>query len=273
MDLPGDGAPGVPESRQQNCTITLNREEMPMQPDSKKFCEAIGLETPLIGFYDAPDPAAFEPLVFPKPGSHVCVFAFYSRWLKGETLHVTGEHHGCGGAGRYWCGIEPRNREDMITFLVDEEGLRSSRKIMGQWLDRQETYSPQYDHLFVGPLKPSQYQYLKSITFYITPDQLGMLMLGAYYHHVPGDPSPVLAPFGSGCMQIVPGIEHTDIPQAVVGATDIAMRQFLPPDRIAFTVNKPMFEQICYLDDRSFLSKQFWKNLKKARSVQSANAE
>jgi hypothetical protein len=55
--------------------------------------------------------------------------------------------------------------------------------------------------------------------------------------------------------------------QAIIGGTDIAARQFLPPDILAFTVTKPMFRQLCNLDERSFLYKQFLKDLKKARGL------
>jgi hypothetical protein len=58
-----------------------------MQPDPANLLKHIGLMTPLIGFYDAPEVSPFEPLVSPKPGGHVCTFAFYKAWHKGKTLH------------------------------------------------------------------------------------------------------------------------------------------------------------------------------------------
>lgn len=60
------------------------------------------------------------------------------------------------------------------------------------------------------------------------------------------------------------------IPQAIIGATDIAMRKHLPPDVVAFSVTKHMFEQLCKLDESSFLYKPFWNNLRKARGGQVA---
>jgi len=92
-------------------------------------------------------------------------------------------------------------------------------------------------------------------------------MLGAQYNSAPGDPPAVIAPFGSGCMELVPLFEDLNIPQAMIGATDIAMRQSLPPDILAFTVTKPLFKQLCELDKGSFLYKPFWKNLRKARGL------
>ena len=50
-----------------------------------------------------------------------------------------------------------------------------------------------------------------------------------------------------------------------MGSTDIAMRHVLPADLLAFTVTQPMFEQLCALDEHSFLGKGFLKRLKKAR--------
>jgi hypothetical protein len=236
-----------------------------MQPDPTNLLEKIGLDTLLIGFYDAPDPSPFAPLVRPGPGKRQCVFACYNRWMDGATLHITKENYGCGGAGHWLCGIESRSREDFVAFLVDGEGLKSSHDLMNQWLGHSKPYEQEYPNILIGPLQEDQYEHLRSITFYVNPDQLSVLILGAQYNNAPGDPPPVIAPFGSGCSQLIPLFDDLDVPQAIIGATDIAMRQFLPPDILAFTVTKPLFEQLCALDERSFLYKPFWQRLRKAR--------
>ena len=123
-------------------------------------------------------------------------------------------------------------------------------------------YSP-----LIGALKVDQYEYLKTITFYVNPDQLSALMIASQYNNAPGGPPAVILPFGSGCMELLPLFEDLNIPQAMIGATDIAMRQYLPPDILAFTVTKPMFQQLCELDEHSFLYKSFWEDLRKARGV------
>jgi hypothetical protein len=243
-----------------------------MQPDPSNLIERTGLTTPLIGFYDAPDPAPFAPLATPGPGKPTCVFGFYRQWLKGKTLHITARNFGCGGAGHWLCNVSSRSREGFVRFLVDDEGLKSSHSLMSQWLDHHTSYQQEYPHILIGPLQEDQYRYLKSITFYVDPDQLSLIMLGAQYHHAPGDPPPVVARFGSGCMQQVVLFDDLSIPQAIVGATDIAMRQYLPPDVLAFTVTKPMFEQLCALDEDSFLYKPFWGRLTKARRGSTSRA-
>lgn len=234
------------------------------QPDPSHLLKRIDLTTPLIGFYDAPHPKHFEPLVTPEPGD--CVFSFYKNWIEGETLHITKKHYGCGGAGRWMCGIETRSKKDFIKFLADEEGLKASPELMEKWIDSSTLYQATYPHLLVGPLKEDQWKYAKSITFFVNPDQLSTLMIGAQYCSAPDDPPPVIAPFGSGCMELLP-FKNLKIPQAAIGATDIAMRKHLPPDILAFTVTKPMFERLCGLDERSFLYKPFLQNLRKARAL------
>lgn len=235
-----------------------------MQPNPSDLCKRIDLKIPLIGFYDAPDPILFEPLIKPEPGD--CVFAFYEKWAEGITLHITKEHYGCGGAGRWMCGVETRSRKDFISFLVDGEGLKASHELMEKWIDESKPYKYIFPHILIGPLKEDQWGYAKSITFFVNPDQLSTLAIGAQYNSAPGDPPPVIAPFGSGCMQLLP-FEDLTFPQASIGTTDIAMRQHISPDILAFTVTKSMFKQLCELDERSFLYKPFLRNLRKARGL------
>jgi len=236
-----------------------------MQPDPANLLKIIGITTPLIGFYDAPDTSPFEPLVRPKPGKRACVFAFYKQWLKGKTLHITEDNAGCGGACHWLFNQETRSREDFVEFLADEEGLKASHELMNKWLDHSKPYKPDNPNILIGPLNVEQYMYLKTITFYVNPDQLSALILGAHYNNALGDPTAIIVPFGSGCMELLPLFEDLNIPQAMIGATDIAMRQHLPPNILAFTVTKPMFQQLCELDEHSFLYKPFWNNLRKAR--------
>jgi hypothetical protein len=238
-----------------------------MQPDPTNLLKRVDLTIPLIGFYDAPDASPFKPLVKPERGEHTCIFMFYEEWLKGKTLRITKDNFGCGGAGHWLCGVMARPREEFVKFLVDEEGLKSSRDLMNQWLDHHRAFRQEHPNILIGPLRQDQYTYLKTITFYVRPDQLSVLMLGAQYNSAPGDPPAVIAPFGSGCMELVPLFEDLNIPQAMIGATDIAMRQCLPPDILAFTVTKPLFKQLCELNEGSFLYKPFWNNLRKARGL------
>lgn len=234
------------------------------QPNPDRLKKRLDIKTPIIGFYDAPDPVLFEPLVAPE--GRACVYSFFRDWQKGKTLHVTRDRYGCGGAGHWMWGLQMRPKKEFIEFLVDEEGLKASHALMEKWIAVRERYKADYPHLFLGPVKVEAWAYAKTITFFVNPDQLSALTIGAQYHSAPGDPPPVIAPFGSGCSQFQP-FRDINIAQASIGATDIAMRQHLPPDILTLTVTKPMFKQLCALDERSFLYKPFLQRLRKARGL------
>ena len=230
------------------------------QPDPSYLLEKTGIKFHPLGFYDVPEYSAFEPVV----ETSACVFAYFKQWQKGKSLVLNKEQYGCPGAGKWLCSVQTRSREDYIRFLADEEGLKANHELMGLWLDEEKPYEQQYAHLVIGSLRPEQYEYLRSVSFFVNPDQLSILAIGAQLYSKPGE-SPVIAPFGSGCMQLVSLFKDLNEPQAIVGATDMAMRKYLPPDILAFTVTRPMFEQLCSLDNKSYLEKRFLSDLKKAR--------
>ena len=234
-----------------------------MQPDVSPILERLSIREPLIGFYDAPDPAPFEPLVVPK--GRACVFKSLADWRQGKTLHLTKEKHGCGAM--HLLGVGERSREDLVEFLCDEEGLKASHELMNLWLDSAPHYEPRHDHLLIGPMRPDQYPYLRSLTFYVNPDQLSVLSAGAIYYSHPDDVTPLIARFGSGCMQLAPLFDDLEAPQALVGALDQAARAELDPCTLAFTVTKPMVELLCLwaADSHSSLYNRFLDTLLRAR--------
>jgi hypothetical protein len=149
-----------------------------VQPDPTTILATLNIGEPLIVLYDAPDPAPFAPLIEPA-AARECVFASYRAWHKGQTLHITADNHGCGAP--QLLDVQTRSRGEMIAFLVDEEGLRASRELMGAWLDGGAAFAPRNGHLLIGPLEADQYTYLRSATFYVNADQLAVLVTGASY--------------------------------------------------------------------------------------------
>jgi len=237
-----------------------------MLPVADHLIEKLELKIPLMGVYDAPDPQPFEPLVEPTPGKNICLFNFFRDWLAGKTLRLIRENSGCGGCAYWIFGKQGRDRESFVKFLAETEGLKDSKEVMNRWLDTNKPYSPAHHNILIGPLRREYEDYLKSIIFFVNPDQLSTIITGAQYYSAPDDPlPPVISPFGSGCMQILPLFKDLDYPQGIIGTTDIAMRQYIDPEILAFTVTLPMYRQLCQLDERSFLYKPFLKNLKKNR--------
>jgi hypothetical protein len=237
-----------------------------VQPDPSFLLEQLNLTIPPTGLYDAPDPAVFAPLAAPNPDAKrgECLFSHFADWQKGTTVRLTAANFGCGGAGGSLCGVQRADRAGFIHFLAIDEGLKASEELMGRWIDARVNFAPAQGHVLVGPLKADQYEYLKTVTFWVKPDQLAALVLAAQYRNAPGDPPATVAGFSSGCGQLA-AFDDLSVPQAQVGATDIAMRQWLPADVLAFTVTKPLFEQFCLFAQGSFLTKPFLSRLKKAR--------
>jgi hypothetical protein len=234
-----------------------------MKPDAANLLGIAGIKTPLVGFYDVPNPEPFEPFCTPKR----CIFACYENWAKGESICISEGNCSCRGGGYWIGGVEFATRDNFAKGLNEREGFKSSHELMKQWLDNQKPYKIEHGYVVIGPLRDEQYDYLRTVTFFVNPDQLSLLLLGTEYHNASVNIHPTFTAFGSGCGQLAAlfGNVDPDIPKAIIGATDIAMREHLPPNILALTVSKPMYEQLCELEENSFLYKAFWKRLKKAR--------
>jgi hypothetical protein len=235
-----------------------------MKPDPTKLLEIADIKFPLIGFYDVPDPKPFEPFCTPKR----CIFSCYENWAKGESICISEGKCSCRGGGYWIGGVEFTTRDNFAKGLNEREGFKSSHELMKRWLDNQKPYKIEHGYVVIGPLRDEQYEFLKTITFFINPDQLSLLLLGTEYQNASVNVNPTFTAFGSGCGQLAALFGNhvdSDIPKAIIGATDIAMREHLPPDILALTVNKPMYRQLCELNENSFLYKPFWKTLRKAR--------
>ena len=234
-----------------------------MSLNLEELCRLMEIDTRPIGVYDAPEPAAFAPVVSLRR----CVFDHYNDWQNGETLEVSGRSRGCPGCGYWMRGVQGfSSKQAFVKFLFEKEGLRASSELMEAWLDATQPYRSVHGHVMIGPIRDEMTEYLKTVTFYVNPDQMSVLMHGAAHHAHPDDPLPVLAPFGSGCGQMLALFPDLSEPQSIIGATDLAMRGMLPADRLAFTVTVPMLNRMLSLDpQRSFLGKPFLRKLREAR--------
>jgi hypothetical protein len=235
-----------------------------MKVSPNNLLNIAGITIPLIGYYDTPDINPFKPFTKPKD----CIFSCYENWLKGESIVLSEDNVGsisCPGAGYWSCGVESVPRTEVAYYLGEIEGLKSSADKMAQWLKTQPVYKKEHAYIVIGPLHNDQYEYLKTVTFFVNADQLSFLITGAEYHNAAAEHHPVTAAYGTGCRQLSLLVEEAGVPKALIGATDIAMRKYLPSDILAFTVNKTMFEQLCQLGENSFLYKNFWNGLRESR--------
>ncbi len=237
----------------------------------RRLTDRLRLTTPLLGLYDARPSAAFAPLVEPKGSA--CCFAYYRQWLDGQTLVFVKGGRGCQGAYRAF-GLEKRYPAYMAHFLTDGvgapkgEGLKADPSLAQRYLDQAQPPHVLSGSVLVGPLRLSEWDSLRSVTFLIDPDRLSALMTLAGYWSAQTE---VVAPFGSGCSFLWRALgEAGGQDKAVLGATDLAMRRYLPPDLVTFTVSPARFERMLTFPDHSFLFRTWWNQLMDSRGHASA---
>ncbi len=229
-----------------------------------ELLEAIGVCENPICVYDAPCSSEFQPVSKLKR----CIFQHYEDWQNGWHAALSKTVKCCPGCGHWLLGMDTfPSREVFAKFLAVKEGLFESCELAEELLTVRKRYHPENDCLYIGPEVSGMEEFLKTVSFFVTADQLSFLSLGATYHASPSDTGPILAPFGSGCGQMLAMFPDVHMPLAIIGATDIAMRSYIPAEKLMFTVTRPMLERLLSIDpEQSFLGKSFSAKLKKARS-------
>jgi Uncharacterised ArCR, COG2043 len=223
--------------------------------------DRLRLTAPLIAVYDAPPSDAFAPLV--EAAGTSCCFAYYQRWLDGETLVLRKGGEGCQGASRA-LGLERHYPDYMAHFLTDGvgapkgEGLRATPAIAQAYLDRAQPPDVRSETALIGPLRLDQWAAVQSVTFLVDPDRLSAVMTLAGYWSAE---DVVAAPFGSGCSFLWRSLGTSGEDRAIIGATDIAMRRYLPPHIMTLTVRPAHFARMLTAPEASFLYRSWWNDL------------
>jgi hypothetical protein len=251
--------------------MTLNTQSL------ERLTKALRLDTPIIAIYDTEPTTEFEPVVQAK--GRACCFAYYSRWLKGETLVVKRNggtfqdpQGGCPGMQRAF-GLEKEYPPWMAHFLTDGkgapmgEGLKASPELAQEFIDHGKPPQLSGDYILIGPLKLSQWDNVKTVTIFADPDRFSALLtLAAYWS---SDPEEIIAPFSSGCGLMWRELISFDRDRPIIGCTDIAMRKYLPPEILSLSVSPARFRKMVDFPEEAFLNREWWKELLEARSKKS----
>ncbi len=246
----------------------------PSRTSIDRLVSKLRLETPLIAVYDSPPTADFEPMT--EASGRTCCFAYYKSWLKGQTVvfrrgsdNFSDPRYGCPGA-QIALGLKEEYPPFMAHFLTDGkgapmgEGLKASPELAQEFLDRARPPKISGDTVLIGPLRPEQWDKVKSVAFLVDPDRLsGLMTLAAYWS---SDPELILAPFSSGCGLLWRELDNQERERAVIGCTDIAMRKYIPPEMLCLTVSPEHFEKMLGFPDDAFLNKDWWNDLMDSRA-------
>jgi hypothetical protein len=226
------------------------------------------LKTPVVTVYDAEPTDAFAPLGEPDPD--MCCFAFYDRWVAGETLVLRKGGGGCKGAFRA-TGLDTSGDAKILAHMLTDgvgapkkEGLRADAELALAHLQAGTPPQPRTGYVLVGPFRLDQWDSVRSLTFLVDPDRLAALMTLAGYWSAD---DVVAAPFGSGCSFLwkALGAEDGKGPLAIIGGTDVAMRRFLPTAILTLTVGPAHFAKMLTAPEGSFLDLDWWNDLMDTR--------
>lgn len=245
----------------------------PTQASIERLARALRLESPILGLYDSADLDAYSPVVVAK--GHACCFAYYARWTRGTTVAFRKGLGGCGGAHRA-LGLEAVYPDFMANFLTDGvgapkgEGLKASPELAQAFLDRARPPDVKSGTVLLGPPRVDRWSELRSVTFFVDPDRLAAVMTLAGFWSA--EAAVVTAPFSSGCGLLWRELDAAGEDRPVLGATDVAMRRYLPPDILALSVSPARFEQMLAFPDDSFLFREWWTTLMDRRERQRARA-
>lgn len=252
----------------------MTREDLaaprPTEEAVERLRRYVHLATPLIALYDTVPGPAFEPLVEAKNTD--CCFAYFGHWVNGETLVVKKGGPGCPG-GHRGLGLERTSPPFMAHFLTDGvgapagEGLKATPDIAQEMLDRARPAPNTSGHVLLGPLRVDQWDLVRSVTFFVSPDHLsGLTTLAGYWT---SDKDVVTAPFGSGCSSLLRALGEYDEDEdpAVIGGLDIAMRRYIPEYMLTLTVSPARFSKMLTFREESFLYKSWWNDLIRQRQA------
>lgn len=250
-----------------------------MPPTSQgldRLKDALRLTTPIVALYDCDPAADLGPLV--EARGRACCFAYYQRWVAGETLVVrrgdgsfSAPRDGCPGMQRA-LGFVEAYPPWMANFLTDGangapmgEGLKASPRLAQEFLDRARPPRPKGDTMLMGPLRLERWADVRTVTFFADPDRLAALMTLASFWS--GRDDEIAAPFSSGCGLMWREVANQERDRAVLGCTDIAMRRYLPPEILSLTVSPARFERMLSFPDTAFLTREWWGELLRSRGL------
>jgi hypothetical protein len=232
----------------------------------ERLCLHLRLSAPIVALYDAPPGPQFDPIV--EPDETTCCFAYYERWVAGETLLLKRGGPGCPGGHRAF-GLEKTTPPFMAHFLTDGvgaptgQGLKATPEIGRALLDQARPVDVEGDLVLVGPLRANQWDAVRSVTFFVDADRMSAVTTLAGYWSTKKDV--VVAPFASGCASLLRALGEYDEDRAVLGGLDVAMRRHLPEGLMTLTVSPARFAKMLTFPEASFLFRPWWEELMRQR--------
>lgn len=228
-------------------------------------------ELPITFYYTDVEGRA-EPV---QPGSaHRCIVAAIQDARKGKPMSFAAEAIGCFGGKRY-LGYAQKVMPNFEYFLscgipgkLEGERYKKSPALVNQaMLHQQPFHAPGRYIVFKRWDTLEEDDDPQVVIFFAGPDVLAGLFTLANFDQE--DPHGVIAPFGSGCSNIVyyPYFQReSQRPKAVIGMFDISARPFVGENELTFSAPLAKFRTMVENMDESFLITRSWKSVRERLS-------
>ena len=199
---------------------------------------------------------------------------------RGRTAFFDRKTYGCVGGG-VGLGFGNTYEGFPIEFLLSTgkkefvDGTRRTRKLEGgehyiktpelakNFVECLPIRNVKEEYVIFKPLDlAKEEEKIKSVVFFVNPDQLSALVVLSNYGREMIDN--VIAPWGAACQSVLFSFAEgdRDIPRAIIGFFDIAARKHVDKNLLSFTIPYKMYLEMENNVEGSFLEMEEWKELR-----------
>jgi hypothetical protein len=190
-----------------------------------------------------------------------CMFSFVTGIKDGDVVCFYEKHTGCRSAGCYLGFKAPT--EEGPAFLTEKERLKKDLQLGKAFYDSIQARPPEAEFLVWQRVQDlDDDMEVETVNLWVTGHSLAALVTLANYDRATNDN--VVIPFASGCQGIwtIPFKQQLEqLPKAVVGGMDPAMRWCLPPEVVSFAVPAERLVEMAGNVCGSFLEDDGWNDL------------
>ena len=227
--------------------------------DLLNFKQRFPCTLPATGWFFAATPP--DNAIILPPGTWTCMFNHLKKVSAGKQICFSKDSSGCSGAACYFGFRQPNEKAG--EFLADKEKFKEKNAYGNAFYQQIKAEAPQKKYLVWCRLeKLEDRRSVEVVNYWVNPLILSGLVTLANFDSP--ENSNVAIPFASGCqsMWTLPYKERNKKhPRATIGALDPAMRQYIPPDTLMFSVPSKRFHIMAQNIDNSFADDDKWRSL------------
>ncbi len=196
-----------------------------------------------------------------------CMFKHIEDVTKGGKICFSQNSAGCSGAACYFGFTQPNTKAG--GFLASKEKFKENISYGNEFYSQIKAEKPQEKYLILSKLEDIEDNIcIEVVNCWVNPLSLSGLVTLSNFDSP--ENNNVIVPFASGCqsMWTIPYKERNKkYPKAVLGALDPAMRKYISPDTVLFSVPSNRFIHMTENIKKSFACENDWLTLNKMVSV------